>query len=110
MQVIQINHIGLQTAQGVFAGLTKRLRAAINYPNKLTIARVHALHAALAGQRELLAMRLQDFAHQGLIGAKAIQGGGVKKGDTVVECGEQHAFCLLDGDGRAIRVAQVHAA
>jgi len=43
----------------------------------------------------LVPMRLHHFAHQRLIGPKAIQGGGVEKFHTVVERGQQHTLALL---------------
>ena len=111
MQVVQVDDIGLQALQrGLACGL-ERGGAAINDAHFLPIAfHVHAGHAALAGQREAVAVLGQHFAHQRLVGTKAIQRGGVKVGHARVQRGQQHALALLGGHGRAIGVAQVHAA
>ena len=51
--------------------------------------RLHAGHAALAGQRDPLAVRLQHPADQRLVGAEAVQRRGVEQRDARVERREQ---------------------
>ena len=110
MQVVQIDHLGLQTAQRVFAGLLDRLGAAIDDAHFGAVALVHTLHAAFAGQGEFLAVRLHHLTHQRFVGAKAIQGGGVKKVHALIERSEQNPLALFGRDRCAISVAEVHAA
>ena len=110
VQVVQVDHIGLQASKCVFAGLTDRGRAAINHTYLGAIALVHALHAAFAGQNELVAVRLHHLAHQGLVSPKTIKCSSIKKRHTCVQRREQHTLALFARDGSAISVAQVHAA
>ena len=111
VQVVQVNHIGLQAAQAVFTGLLNRGWPAVNHPHQFSITRhIHTLHAAFAGQCEFVAMRLHHLADQGFVRAKAVQRGGVKQGHSGVKRCQQYPLALLCSDRRAVGVAQVHAA
>ena len=111
VQVIQVDHFGLQAAQrGLASGLDGR-GPPVDHAHQLAVARhVHALHAAFAGERETFAFSLEHLANQGFVGAKAVQRGGVEQRDTGVECGQQNLFALLGGWRQAVGVAQVHTA
>ena len=109
VQVVQINHIGLQAAQAVFAVAAQALGAAIDDAFD-TVVELHTCQAAFAGQREAAAVLLEHPTYQGFVGTKAIQGGGVEQGDTRVECGQQQALGGLRAGRHTVRVAQVHAA
>ena len=78
VQVVQVNHIRAQTRQAVFTIFTKRLGTTVNHALH-TFGEGHARHAAFAAQGDLAAVRFERFAHQQLIGAKAIERGGVKQ-------------------------------
>ena len=110
VQVIQVDHIGLEAAKCVFAGLFDGFGAAVDDAHFAAVALFHALHAAFAGQREAVAVRLHHLAHQRLVGAKAIQRGGVEKRHTLVQGSEQNPLALLGRDRCAISMAEVHAA
>ncbi len=111
VQVIQVDHISLQPPQAVLAGLAQRGRVAVNDAHQFAVAvDVDTLHAALAGQGDVVALRLQDLANQGFVGAKAIQRRRVKQGHTAFQCRAQHTLALLAGHRRTVSVAQVHAA
>ena len=111
VQVVQVDHIGLQAAQAVFAGFLQGGRATVNHAHQLAVSRhIHTLHAAFAGQRELVAVRLHDLAHQGFVGAKAIQSCRVEQRHASVQRGEQDALALLAGNRCTIGMAQVHTA
>jgi hypothetical protein len=87
VQVVEVDHIGLQTAQAVFAIFAQRLGSAINHTLD-AIRKSHTRQAALAGQSEALAMGLEHLTQQVFIGSKAIQGGGVKQRDSIVQRGQ----------------------
>ena len=111
VQVVQVNHIRLQAAQAVFAGLAQRGGAPVNHAHQLAVAiHIHALHAAFAGQGEAVAVWLHHPAHQGFVGAKAVQRSGVEQGHARIQRGQQHTLALLSADRGAIGVREVHAA
>ena len=110
VQVIQVDHIGLQAAQRIFTGFLDRLGAAVDDAHFAAIVLLDTLHAAFAGQSEAVAVGLHHLAHQRFVGPKAIQRGGVKKSHALVQGGEQHTLALFGRDGRAISMAEVHAA
>ena len=59
VQVIQIDHIGLQTFESIFTGLANGFGSTIDDAHPFAIAiLIDARHAAFAGQGELLAVRL----------------------------------------------------
>ena len=70
----------------------------------------HTLHAALARQRELAAVPGQGLAHQRLAHPKTIERGGVEMRDALVQRRQQQPLGRIGCDGRAVRVANVHAA
>ena len=53
---------------------------------------------------------LHHTAHQGFVGAKAVERSGVEQGHARIQRGQQHAFALLGRHRRAIGVRKVHAA
>ena len=57
VQVIQVNHIGVETAQTVVAGGFDGVGSSINDPHFFAIpVDIHTLHAAFAGQGETAAV------------------------------------------------------
>ena len=109
VQVIKVNHVSLQAAQTVFAVAPQRLWPAIN-DTLHAIGKLHARHAALAGQGNLLPVGLEHPANQRLVAAKTIQGGRVKQRDAGIQRGQQNTLALLRRNRLAIGMAQVHAA
>ena len=109
MQVVEINHVGLQAAQAVFAIAPQRLWPAVDHTAN-AIGELHARHATLARQRDALPVRLQHAAKQRLVLAKPIQGSRVEQRDARVQRGLQDALRLLRRDWLAVSMAQVHAA
>ena len=109
VQVVEVNDVGLQAAQAVFAVLAQRRRSAINHALD-AIRECHARQATLAGQGEALTVGFEHLAQQGFVGPKAIQCGGVKQRDTGIQRGQQHALSGFMRRGHAVGVAQAHAA
>ena len=109
VQVIQVDHIGLQAAQAVFAVAAQSLGATIDNAFD-TVVELHTCQTTFAREREAAAVLFEHTADQRLVGTKAIQGGGVEQGDTRVECGQQQALGGLRAGRHTVRVAQVHAA
>ncbi len=107
VQVVQIDHVGAQPTQAVLAGLLQRLRPAVDHP-----LAVDALHAALARQREPRAVRRQHAADQFLVGAEAVQRGGVEQRHAQIERAaaavarpaRAAAACRRHGSGSCSRV------
>ena len=86
MQVIQVNHIRLQTSQTVVTSSLDRFRATIDHPHLFAVTLdIDTLHAAFAGQDEATAVLGQDLADDALALTKAIQGRGVEKIHTFVQ-------------------------
>ena len=105
VQVIQIDHVGLQARQAVIAHAPQCVRARVDRPP----ARLVAEHPALAGQHDIGAMRLEDGAEELLVGAESIEGGGVEHRDAALERRAQDAFRHIPWRRRGVGVAQVHA-
>ncbi len=80
MQVVEVDDVGLQALQAIVAGLLDRLGPAVDHPHP-----VHAGHAALGGQDVFLPAALQGVADQGLVGAEAVERGGVQEAVAEVE-------------------------
>ena len=111
VQVVQVDHIGLQALEGSFAGGPQRGGPTVNHAHQLPVAsHIHTLHAAFAGQREARAVPAQHPAHRGFAGPEPIEGGGVEMGDPGIQGCQQQALGLLGGNGWAIGMADVHAA
>ena len=111
VQVIQVNHVGLQALERGFARGANGFGPAINDTHQFAFARcIHARHAAFAGQREAAAVSGQHIADQRFIGPEAVQRGRVKHSHTGVQRGQQHALALLCRHWRAVGMAEVHAA
>ena len=68
------------------------------------------LEAELGGDHHLVADRLQRLADQLLVGERAIDLGGVEEGHAALESGADQADRVLRVGGRAVAVAQAHAA
>jgi hypothetical protein len=109
VQVVKVDHVGLQAAQAVFAIPADRLGPAVDHALH-AIVELHACHAALAGQRELAAVLREHVAHMRFARAETVERCGVEVGHAVVERGEQHALGLFPGHRRTVSVADVHAA
>ncbi|MCY1169803.1 hypothetical protein D9M73_98530 [compost metagenome] len=110
VQVIEIDHVGLQATQAVFAVFAYGCRAAVNHTHNLPVAgHIHAMQSTFAGQGELAAMRLHDTADQCFIRAKAIQRGGIEQRHTGIQRGQQHTLALLRRHRRSVGMAEVHA-
>ncbi|MDT4870349.1 hypothetical protein FQZ97_1054230 [compost metagenome] len=109
VQVVEVDHVGFEAAQAVFAIPADGLRPAVDHALH-AVVELHAGHAALAGQREFAAVLREHVAHMRFAGAETVQGGGVEVRHTLVERSEQHALGLLLRHRRAVSVADVHAA
>jgi hypothetical protein len=109
VQVVQVDHVGLQVAQAVFTVTPYGLRTPVD-DTLDPVGEAHAGHAPLACERELVAVAAHHLTHQLLVGTEAVQGRGVEQRDTRVECGKQHTLALLRRGRNTIRMAQVHAA
>ena len=109
VQVVQVDAVRLQPAQAVFAVAAQGLGAPVDDAFD-AIVELHTTHAALAGQREAAAVGTQHAAHQGFVGAEAIECRRVEQRDTGIQRAQQHALGICGGRGNAIGVAQVHAA
>ena len=110
VQVVQIDHVGLQSLECFFTGFANGFGATIDDPHQFAIAlNIDTGHAAFAGQGEFLSVGFHDLAHQGFIGAKTIQGCSVKQGDTGVHGRQQNTFGLFCRNRGTIGMAQIHA-
>ena len=90
VQVVQIDHIGFQTAQTVFAIGAKRLGTPIDHTHFLAIAiHIHTMQTAFAGQREATAVSRQSLADDALAFTKPVQSGGIKKIHALIQRGQQ---------------------
>ena len=73
VQVVEVDHIGLQALQRGFALLLEGGGAAVDYA-----LAVNAAHAAFAGEENLFSVGFERFADQGFVGAEAVKGGGIE--------------------------------
>ena len=87
VQVIQIDHVGLQARQTVVAHAPQRVGTRVDRPP----ARLVPEHPALAGEHDVGAMRLEDGAEELLVGAESIEGRGVEHRDAAIERRAQDA-------------------
>ena len=110
VQVVKVDHIGLQASKRIFAGLTDRGRASVNHSHLGFIALVHALRATSAGHNELVAVRLLQIAHQGLVSPKTTERSGIERRHIRVQRRKQYTLALYAGNRCTIGVAEVHAA
>ena len=111
VQVVQVDHIGLQAPERGFAGGPQRGGPTVDDAHQLPVAsHIHALHAAFAGQREARTVLAQHPTHRGFTGPETIEGGGIEMGDPGIQRRQQQALGLLGGNGWAIGMADVHAA
>ena len=90
MQIIEIDNIGVQPAQALFAGLLHILRPAVY--SSLTVP-IH--DSAFTGEDEFVTAGGKYLADQGLVVAEAIQASGVQKGVADIQRPVQRSFRLL---------------
>ena len=109
VQVIQIDHIGLQALEAVLTIFSDGLWASVNHPLH-TIWKTHARHTAFAGQGVALAVWFEHAPHQLFVVTKAIQSGSIKKVDACIQCGEQQAFALFGRRRHPVGITQAHTA
>ena len=111
VQVVQVDHVGAQPLQAGLDIAANGFGPAVDHPLKRP-ARPDRLagHAALAAQRDALAVRLQHPAYQRLIGAEAVQRRGVEQRDARIQRLQQQPLGIGHRRRRAVGVAQVHAA
>ncbi len=109
VQVVQVDDLGAQTLEAVLAVACDGLGAAVDDALD-AVVEGHAGHAALAGQRDLAAMRLEHPADQRLVGAEAVERGGVEHRHAQLQRAMQQGFGRLRRRWRAVGMAQVHAA
>ncbi len=105
MQVIEVDHVGLQALERILAIALDTGRLAVD--DALT---VDAGHAALADQGDLVAHRLQERPDQFLIAAETVEAGGVEMVDAQIQRLLQQRVALLQRRRRAVGVAEIHAA
>src|SRR5690606_13655983 len=105
MQVIEIDAIGAQPAQRLFARSLERFRAAID-----RALAVHAGHPALARQEDALAKRREHLADELFVAAEAVERRGIEVIDAEVERRLEQRARGLRARRHAVRMAQVHAA
>jgi hypothetical protein len=91
MQVIEVDDLHLQPRQAFVAGLLDPRRRAVQ------IAGLTPGQAAFRGQHEFIPPVGQDLADQPLIGAQAIEGGGVEKAVASVEPFSTRSACSRGG-------------
>lgn len=90
VQVVEVDHVGVEALERFLAGRANGLGAAVDHAHLLAVAlEVDAGHAALAREREAAAVLGQHAADQALVGAEAVQRGGVEMGHAGVERGQQ---------------------
>ena len=90
MQVIQVDDIGFQAAQAVFAGGLNGGGAAVDDAHQFAVAvDIKTLQAAFTRQREAAAVRAHDPADQRFVGTEAVERGGVEQRDAAVERRQQ---------------------
>jgi hypothetical protein len=106
VQVVQVDDVGVQSPQTVFAGLDEHLGTAVHDG----FAFLGAREPAFAGEHVLVAPRRQVFADQALVVPQSIKRRGIEKSISLVErCIEQLAG-LVVGDTRTVTHRHVHAA
>jgi hypothetical protein len=66
--------------------------------------------AELGGDDDLIAYGCQGLADEFLVGERTVHLGGVEEGDAAVDGGADQGDAVLAGDGRAVAVAEAHAA
>ena len=109
MQVIQVDHISLQSAQAVFAIASERFRTPIDHPLE-SVGKLHTGHTSLAGQCDCPAVRFEHPPEQLFVVAKAVQSSGVKQRNAGIQRCQQNPLALLGRNRRAVGMAEVHAA
>ncbi len=106
VQVVEVDVVGLQAAEAVLQRLAQGGRAAIDQ----ALAVLVEPQAALGSQVERAVAVLQHLADQGLVGAEAIERGGVEVGVARVERALEHRLGGRPIGAIAIGVGQAHAA
>jgi len=105
MEVIEIDHVGLQALQAVAARAPQRLGTTVDHPR----ARLVPEDPALAGEHDVGAVRLEDRADELLVGAESIEGCGVEQRDAAIERRAQDRLGDVPRRRRGVGVAEVHA-
>jgi hypothetical protein len=110
MQIVEIDHIGAQALEAVFAVLAQGFGTTVDDAAHHAVFAAHAGHAAFAGQGDVVAVGLEHGADQRFAGAKAIERGGVEQRHARIQRRMQHGVRLLGRDGVAVGMAEIHAA
>ncbi len=104
VQVVQIDDLGAQARERFFAGALQGVRPAVD-----DALAIHPGHAALARQEELRSMGRQHPAEQFLVGAEAVQGGGVEVAHAQFQGPKQERLGGLGRRRYAVGVGEIHA-
>ena len=104
MEIIEVDDVGAEALERLVEGAGDGFGASVE--DSLA---VHDVEHALAGERELRAAG-HDAGDEALVGASAVQRGGVEERDAQVERAVDHPHRFALGQDPAVAVVEVHAA
>ncbi|MOA07951.1 hypothetical protein D3C78_1276830 [compost metagenome] len=110
VQVVKVDHVRAQALQTFLAVAPQRGRAAVDHAALDAVVAHHAGQAALAAQRDAVAVRRQHRADQAFIGAETVERGRVEQRHALVQGMGQQLAALLGAGRRAVGMVEVHTA
>jgi len=106
VQVVEVDDVGLQPLEALFAVTADRLGTAVDLPLPLGVAE----HAALGGEDDLAAPVPEHAADERLVGAEAVKRRRVEHRHAELERSAEHRGRRLRGWWGPVGVRQAHAA